>query len=85
MLESKEALECVIEGEALRVWLSWGNSWGGGEFLVAKVLSGEEPFALTIRRASGQQIYLPTVINKSPASFLTGPSSRSGWMTFLIQ
>ena len=85
VLESKEELEYVIEGETLRVRLSWGNSWGGREFLVAKMLSGEEPFALTIRQASGQQVYLPTVINRSPASFLTGPSSRSGWMTFLIQ
>ena len=85
VVESKEELEYVIEGETLRVRLSWGNSWGGGEFLVAKMLSGEEPFALTIRRASGQQVYLPTVINRSPASFLTGSSSRSGWMTFLIK
>ena len=85
VVESKEELEYVIEGKILRVRLGWGNSWGGGEFQAAKMLSGEEPFALTIRRASGQQVYLPTVINRSPASFLTGPSSRSGWMTFLIQ
>ena len=85
VVESKEELEYVIEGKTLRVRLGWGNSWGGGEFQAAKMLSGEEPFALTIRRASGQQVYLPTVINRSPASFLTGPSSRSGWMTFLIQ
>ena len=85
VVEGKEELEYVIEGKTLRVRLSWGNSWGGGEFLVAKILSGEEPFALTIRRASGQQMYLPTVVNRSPASFLTGRSSRSGWMTFLIQ
>ena len=85
VVESKEELEYVKEGTTLRVRLSWGNSWGGGEFLVAKMLSGEEPFALTIRRASGQQVYLPSVVNRSPASFLTGPSSRSGWMTFLIK
>ena len=85
VVESEEELEYVIEGENLRVRLSWGNSWSGEEFLVAKMLSGEEPFALTIRRSSGQHIYLPTVINRSPASFLIGPSSRSGWMTFLIK
>ena len=85
VVESKEELEYVIEGKTLRVRLSWGSSWGGGEFLVAKMLSGEDPFALTIRRTSGQQVYLPTVINRSPATFLTAPSSRSGWMTFLIR
>ena len=85
VVASKEELEYVIEGETLRVRLSWGNSWGGEEFLAAETLSGEEPFAVTIRRASGQQVYLPAVVNRSPASFLTGPGSRSGWMTFLIQ
>ena len=85
VVEGKEELEYVIEGTILRIRLSWGNSWGGAEFHAAEMLSGEEPFALTIRRASGQQIYLPTVINRSPASFLTGSSSRSGWMTFLIK
>ena len=30
VVESKEELEYVIEGETLRVRLSWGNSWGGG-------------------------------------------------------
>ena len=29
VVESKEELEYVIEGETLRVRLSWGNSWGG--------------------------------------------------------
>ena len=85
VVESKEELEYVIEGTTLRVRLSWGNSWGGGEFHAAEMLSGEEPFALTIRQPKGQQVYLPTVVNRSPASFLTGSTSRSGWMTFLIQ
>ena len=85
LLQSKEDLEYVIEGEILRVQLSWGNSWGGAEFQAASMLSGEKPFALTIRRGSGQQIYLPTVVNRSPESFLTGSNNRSGWMTFLIQ
>ena len=85
VVESREELEYVIEGETLRVRLSWGNSWGGGEFQAAQMLSGEEPFALTIRRTNGEQVYLPTVFNSSPTSFLTGSTSRSGWMTFLIQ
>ncbi len=85
VVEGNEELEYVIEGGILRVRLSWGNSWGGGELLAANMLSGEEPFALTIRRASGQQVYFPSVINRSPGSFLIGSSSRSGWMTFLIQ
>ena len=84
VVESKEELEYVIEGETLRFRLSWGSSWVGGEFLAANILSGGEPFALTIRRASGQQVYLPTVINRSPASLLTGERSRSGWMSFQI-
>ena len=64
MVESREELEYVIEGETLRVGLSWGNSWGGGEFQAAQMLSGEEPFALTIRRTNGGQVYLPTVFNQ---------------------
>ena len=85
VVESKEELEYVVEGDTLRVRLSWGNSWGGGEFEAAKMLSGEEPFALTIRRTNGEQVYLPIVFNSSPTSFLTGSTSRSGWMTFRIQ
>ena len=85
VVESREELEYVLEGRILRVRLSWGNSWEGREYLVAQMLSGEEPFALTIRPANGQQVYCPTVINRSPASFLTGPTSRSGWMTFLFK
>ena len=84
VVESNEELEYVIEGKTLRIRLSWGNSWGGSEFQAAQVLSGDEPFALTIRKAGGEQVYLPTVVNKSPASFLTGHGSRSGWMTFLV-
>ena len=84
VVESKEELEYFIEGETLRVRLSWGNSWGGGEFEAAKMLSGEEPFALTIRRTNGEQVFFPAVFNSSPTSFLTGSTSRSGWMTFRI-
>ena len=85
VLASNEELEYVREGEILRVRLSWGNTWGGAELEAASMLSGETPFALTIRQASGQQIYLPTVRNSAPGSFLTGSSNRSGWMRFLIQ
>ena len=85
VVESNEELEYVIEGKTLRIRLSWGNSWGGSEFQAAQMLSGDEPFTLTIRQASGEQVYLPTVVNKSPASFLTGHDSRSGWMTFLVR
>ena len=65
--------------------MSWGNSWGGAEFQAASMLSDEKPFALTIRSANGQQIYLPNVVNTSPKSFLAGPSNRSGWMKVLIK
>lgn len=84
VVESGEELEFALEGKTLRVRLSWGNSWEGSELTAAQILSGDGPFALTIRQARGGQIYLPTVVNRSPASFLLGPSSRSGWMTFLI-
>ena len=84
VLESNEELEYIVEGATLRVRLSWGNSWGGSEILSAEMLSGKEPFALTIRRANGTQVYLPSVVNSSPTSFLARRTSRSGWMTFVI-
>ena len=82
VVENNEELEYVLEEGILRVRLSWGNSWGGTEFTAAQMLSGKEPFALTIRRTDGSQLYFPTAVNRSPSSFLTGPSSRSGWLTF---
>ena len=88
VLESNEELEYVVEGETLRIRLSWGNSsgssWSGAEFLTAQMLAGNDPFALIIRGAGGPQLHLPSVINHSPSSLFSGPSNRSGWMTFQI-
>ena len=84
LVGSNEELEYIVEDTTLSVRLSWGNSWGGAEYLAAQTLSGEEPFGLTIKRADGTQAYFPSVTNRSPSSFLTGPSSRSGWMTFRL-
>ena len=89
VLERNEELEYVVEGETLRIRLSWGNSsgssWSGAEFLTAQMLAEKEPFALTIRGAGGPQLYLPLVVNHSPNSLFAGPDSRSGWMTFRIR
>ena len=85
VVEGNEELEYILKGKILRLRLSWGNTWTGNELKAATILAGEEPFALTVRQATGRQIYLPAVTNRSPSSFLTEPSSRSGWMTFLIQ
>ena len=82
---SNEELEYIVEETTLRVRLSWGNSWGGTEYLAAQTLSGDQPFALTIRRSDGIQAYLSSVLNRSPTNILLESSNRSGWMTFRIR
>jgi hypothetical protein len=86
VLDSDEELEYVLERGVLRVRISWGNggsaTYMGAEFMTAQMLNGSDPFALTIRRAEGGQIYLPSVTNTSPQSAFLGTTSRSGWMTF---
>ena len=86
VLHSQEELEYVLEKGTLRVRLSWGNggsfTYSGAEFMTAQMLNGSDPFALTIRRAEGRQIYLPSVVNTSPQSSFIGTTNRSGWMTF---
>ena len=79
-----EELEYILEGLTLRVRLDWGNQWSGDEYVAHQLLSGDQPFALTLRPNSGDQIYLPSVMNTSPSrGFMS--SSRSGWMTFQLQ
>ena len=79
-----EELEYILEGTTLRVRLDWGNQWSGDEFLAHRLMTGDQPFALTLRRNDEDQVYLPSVINISPArGFMS--SSRSGWMTFRSQ
>ena len=79
-----EELEFVLEGTTLRVRLDWGNQWSGDEILAHQLISGDQPFALTLRPTNGDQIYFPSVINTSPSRGLMN-SSRSGWMTFQIR
>ncbi len=85
VVEGNEELEYVLEGNTLRLRLEWGNSWTGTEYQAATILAGEGTFALTIRRADGRQVHLPSLKNKSPSPFLTEHSGKSGWMTFLLQ
>ena len=74
-----EELEYLLEGTTLRVRLDWGNQWSGDEYLAHKLMSGDQQFALTLRPSTGDQIYLPSVINTSPSKGFMSPS-RSGWM-----
>ena len=86
VLHSQEELEYVLERGTLRLRLSWGNgssfTYSGAEFMTAQMLNGSDPFALMIRRTANPQIHLPSVVNTSPESVLTGTTNRSGWMTF---
>ena len=84
LVNNNEELEYIVEGETLRIRLSWGNSLSGTELLSSQMITGREPVALTIRQASGSQIYFPSVVNQSPSSPFSMTSDRSGWMTFRI-
>ena len=79
-----EELEYVLEGTTLRVRLDWGNRWSGDEILAHQLISGDQPFALSLRPTQGDQIYFPSVINTSPSRGFMN-SSRSGWTIFQIQ
>ena len=86
MVNNNEELEYLIEADTLRLRLDWGNQWTGSEVQAAQMVSQGEPFALTIRNAGREQIYLPCVVNSSPVrSIWSVASSRSGWMTFQIK
>ena len=84
VLTGDEELEYVLEGTTLRVRLDWGNRWSGDEILAHQLVSGDQPFALTLRPTQGDQLYFPSVVNTSPSRGFMN-SSRSGWMTFQIQ
>ena len=85
LVEGDEELEFILDGTTLRVRLDWGNQWQGDEIQAYQLVTGNEPFALMIRPAKADQIYLPSVINSSPSRSWMGPQSRSGWMVFEIQ
>ena len=83
MVSGDEELEYILDGTTLRVRVDWGNQWVGDEYLAYQLLSGDNPFALTIRPSEGKQIYFPSVINLSRNRGF-GRSSRSGWMVCSI-
>ena len=80
-----EELEYIREDISLRVRLDWGNSWSGDEVHAMQLVSGGEPFALTIRQANGEQVYLASVTNTSQVRSWQGHSNRSGWMVFEVR
>ena len=84
VVNEDEELEYILDGTTLRVRLDWGKQWSGDEYLAHQLMSGDQPFALTLRPSTGAQIYLPSVINTSPSRGLIS-SSRSGWMIFQLQ
>ena len=82
--ESDEELEYIRDGNTLRVRLDWGNSWSGDEVYAMQLVNGDSPFALTIRHAGGEQVYLSSVTKTSQLAGWGGRSNRSGWMIFNI-
>ena len=84
VVSDNEELEYTLDGKTLRVRLDWGNQYTGDEFLAYRLISGGQPFALTVRSSNGEQIYFGSVMNASKSrGFMS--SSRSGWMRFEIQ
>ena len=53
-----EELEYILDGNSLRVRLHWGSSWSGDEVYAMQLVTGGSPFALTIRHAHSEQVYL---------------------------
>ena len=73
-----EQLEFVFDGTSLRVRLDWGNHWQGDEIQAYQLVSGNGPFALTIRPVNADQIYLPSIVNSSPSRSWMGPTKSIG-------
>ena len=84
MVEGDEELEYIVDGNVLRLRLDWGNQWSGDEIQAWQLVSGDEPFALTMRPTTGTQRYFPSVRNTSQARWWQGHTNRSGWMVFDI-
>lgn len=85
LVASDQELEYLIQGQTLRVRLDWGNSLSGDEIFAQQLTNRREPFALTIRPATGGQNYFPLVENTTPGHNWMGRSNPSGWMVFNIQ
>lgn len=84
VVNDDEELEYRIAGSKLRVRLDYDNKWSGDELDANTLISGNEPFALTMRPAGLKQWYFPAVINTSPSKSFFSQSNRSGWMVFEI-
>ena len=82
MVSGDRDLEYLLDQTRLRVRLDWGHALEGDEINAHLLVSGGQPFALTIRPSSAGQLYFPEVVNVAPS-----PSWRpnpSGWMVFNI-
>ena len=82
MVSSGEELEYVLDGSRLRLRLHWGGQLQGDEIIAHRLVSGDQPFALTIRPADAAQLYLPKIMNPSPSPFWE--PNPSGWMVFTV-
>lgn len=84
VVNDDEELEYRITGSKLRIRLDYGGKWSGEEMDANSLISGDEPFALTMRPAGLKQRYFPAIINASPNKNFFLQSNRSGWMVFEI-
>ena len=82
MVSGDKELEYVLDGTRLRVRLDWGGHLEGDEIIAQQLVSGGQPFALTIRPAGADQLYLPAVVNTSPSP--VWGRNPSGWMSFKV-
>ena len=82
MVSGDKELEYILDQTQLRVRLDWGHGLEGDEIKAHHLVSGDQPFAMTIRLADAEQIYLPAVVNTSPSPFWR--HNPSGWMSFRV-
>ena len=82
VVDGDEELEYRIAGNKLRIRLDYGSKWSGEEMDANSLISGDAPFALTMRPAGLKQRYFPAVSNTSPSKSFFSQSNRSGWMVF---
>ena len=81
-VDNDEELEYRIAGNKLRIRLDYGSKWSGEEMDANTLLSGDKPFALTMRPSGLKQRYFPAVTNTSPGKSFFTQTNRSGWMVF---
>lgn len=84
LVHGDEELEYRIEEQFLRVRLDRGNVWENDDLIAEQLLSGSQPFALTIRHTDGSQFYYPDVTNTRPNPLGIKPNP-SGWMLLNVR